>query len=133
MSLKFLPNVIKALFCSSEVVHIYLIGLAALTPAIVRLVNLIGRLLVLKYLTSTVFMRKEEFKYPNSTPTNTEAFCDKISHLTDCVGGNYQVGDNIGDVGSGNYLIRNNIGVIGSGPLTRLFDNSTCMRLLCSS
>ncbi|RXI01423.1 hypothetical protein DVH24_014772 [Malus domestica] len=52
-----------------------------------------------------------EFKYLKLTPTNTGAFCDKIIHLTDCAGGNYQVGDNIG--------------VVGSGPLARLSDNST--------
>ncbi|RXH96812.1 hypothetical protein DVH24_009654, partial [Malus domestica] len=40
------------------------------------------------------------FKYPNPTLTNTEAFCDKTPHLTDCACDNYQVGDNIGVVGS---------------------------------
>ncbi|CAN6559187.1 unnamed protein product [Malus baccata var. baccata] len=52
-----------------------------------------------KCLTSIVSMRKEEFKYLNPTSTNTEAFCDKISYLTDCVCGNYQVRDNIDVVG----------------------------------
>ena len=56
---------------------------------------------MLKYLTSFVSLRKEEFKYLNSTPTNTEVFCDKTPHLTNCAGGNYQVEDNIGAVGSG--------------------------------
>ncbi|RXH70501.1 hypothetical protein DVH24_013247, partial [Malus domestica] len=37
-------------------------------------------------------IRKQEFKYPNPTPTNTEAFCDKISYLTDCACGNYKLG-----------------------------------------
>ncbi|CAN6541725.1 unnamed protein product [Malus baccata var. baccata] len=50
---------------------------------------------MLKCPTSTVLMTKEEFKYPNLTPTNTDAFCDKTPHLTDCAGDNYQVGDNI--------------------------------------
>ncbi|RXH93495.1 hypothetical protein DVH24_014071 [Malus domestica] len=40
---------------------------------------------------------------PNLIPTNTETFCDKTSHLKDCAGGNYQVGDNIGVVGNGLY------------------------------
>ena len=60
---------------------------------------------------TTVSMRKKEFKYPNPTPTNTEAFCDKTPHLTDCAGGNYQVGDNVN--------------VIEVRPLARLSNNST--------
>ncbi|RXH75213.1 hypothetical protein DVH24_029934 [Malus domestica] len=50
---------------------------------------------MLKCPTSTVLMTKEEFKYPNPTPTNTDVFCDKTSHLTDCASDNYQVRDNI--------------------------------------
>ena len=42
---------------------------------------------MLKYPTSIVSLRKEEFKYLNLTPTNTEAFCGKTPHLTDWAGG----------------------------------------------
>ncbi|RXH81161.1 hypothetical protein DVH24_005075 [Malus domestica] len=61
--------------------------------------------ILLKYLTSTVSLTKEEIKYFNPTPTNTETFCDKTSYLTDCVGGNYQVRDNISIVGNGTTVI----------------------------
>ena len=45
------------------------------------------------------------------TPTNTEAFCDKTSHLTNCAGGNHKV--------------RDNINAVRSGPLAHLSDNLT--------
>ena len=81
-------------------------------------------------------MRKQEFKYPNLTPTNTEFFCDKTPQLTDYAGGNCQVEENIDVIGNvphrpfmikphtivyltdcagGNYQVGNNIGVIRSG------------------
>ncbi|RXI00456.1 hypothetical protein DVH24_000690 [Malus domestica] len=43
------------------------------------------KLILLKYLTSIVSLIKEEFKYSNLTSINTEIFCDKTLHLTDCV------------------------------------------------
>lgn len=30
---------------------------------------------------------KKELKYHNSASTNTESFCDKITHMTDCANG----------------------------------------------
>ncbi|RXI01426.1 hypothetical protein DVH24_014775 [Malus domestica] len=68
------------------------------------------------------------FKYLNLNPTNTEVFCDKTPHLTNCAGGNYQIGDKIShltDCVGGNYQVGDNINVVESGHLTRLFDNST--------
>ena len=51
----------------------------------------------------TVSIRKEEFKYHNLIPTNTETFCDKNSHLTNYADGNYQIGNNINVVESKPY------------------------------
>ena len=59
--------------------------------------------------------KSNDFKYDYPTLTNTDAFCNKISHRTNYVGGNYQVGDNID--------------VVGSGPLARRSDNSTSLHM----
>ena len=66
---------------------------------------------MLKSYIGVVSLRKEMFKYPNSTPINTESFCDKILHLTDYACSKYQV--------------RDNIRVVGSKPLARFSHNST--------
>lgn len=55
---------------------------------------------MLKYSTSNVYLKKEEFKYYNLTLTNTDVFCDKTSYLTNRADGSYQVRDNINVVES---------------------------------